>query len=66
MTDLLLIAIEGAVDRFYGRPRGVNPYDFTFGRACWEAWLLGWDEADFLLDVQGREEAARWLPEPAA
>ena len=58
MTDLLVIAIEGAVDRFCGWPREMNPHDFTLARGHWEAWLLGWDQGDYLLDVRSREEVA--------
>ena len=61
MTELLNIAIEGAVDRFCGRPRAINPYSRTCAQGHWEAWLLGWDQADFLLEIRGSEEATRWL-----
>jgi hypothetical protein len=67
MTDLGLvsIAIEGAVDRFVGRPRQANPYSYTHAREWYEAWLLGWDDASWLLEVRGQEEAARWLRQAA-
>jgi hypothetical protein len=63
--DLLLIVVEGAVDRFCGRPRTANPYSFESARDGFEGWLLGWDEADLLLEMRGAEEAARWLREAA-
>jgi hypothetical protein len=65
MIDLIIIAIEGSVDRFCGRPRAVNPYSLAGARGYWEAWLLGWDQADFLLEIRGSEEAPRWLREAA-
>ncbi len=65
MTDMIPIAVEGAVDRFCGRPKDANPYNLISARDWAEAWEWGWDEADFLLDIRGREEAARWL-RPAA
>ena len=57
------IAIEGAVDRFCGRPREQNPY----ARNCdaFEWWDLGWEDADQLLEMRGAEEARRWLTEAA-
>jgi hypothetical protein len=63
--ELTVIAIEGAVDRFVGRPREANPYSKQYARVWWEAWLLGWDEASWLLEMRGEEEAARWLQEAA-
>jgi hypothetical protein len=67
MTDLGLvtIAVEGAVDRFCGRPRHANPYSFEFARQWWEAWQLGWNDASWLLEMRGEEEARRWLREAA-
>lgn len=65
MIELLNIAIEGAVDRFCGRPRANNPYSHACARGHWEAWLLGWDQADFMLESRGRQEATRWLREAA-
>ena len=68
MTDLGLvsIAIEGACDRWFGRPKTQNPYSFANAREWWEAWDLGWSDADWLIDVRGQEETARWLREEAA
>jgi hypothetical protein len=57
------IAIEGAVDRFCGRPLGQNPY--APGCDAWEWWRFGWLDADQLLEERGAEEAARWLNEAA-
>jgi hypothetical protein len=59
--DLLLVVVEGAVDRFCGRPRTANPYSFESVRDGHEAWLMAWDETDLLLEMRGAEEAARWL-----
>ena len=67
MTDLelLYIVVEGAVDRFVGRPREANPYAPKNARDWHEAWLLGWDDAHELLAERGANEAARWLREDA-
>ena len=67
MTDLgiVTIAIEGAVDRFCGRPRDANPYSKTYAREWFEAWLFGWDDASWLLEMRGEQEARRWLEEAA-
>jgi hypothetical protein len=62
---LLPVVVEGAVDRFCGRPRERNPYSYAYARDAFEAWLWGWDDADYLLEIRGREEAARWLGEAA-
>jgi len=63
--DLWTIAVEGAVDRFCGRPAQRNPYSQLSAPDYREAWLLGWDEANHLLDIRGAEEARRWLTEAA-
>ena len=63
--DLLRFAIEGCTDRFVGRPRSANPYNPACALDAWSAWQLGWDEGDWLLEIRGREEAARWLGEAA-
>jgi hypothetical protein len=60
-TPLVCVVIEGAVDRFCGRPRNRNPYSYRFARWEWEAWDLGWSEAKHLLEMRGQAEAARWL-----
>ena len=59
--DLFLwaIVVEGAVDRFCGRPREQNPY--RPGYESGDAWEYGWDEAGDLLELRGQEEARRWL-----
>jgi hypothetical protein len=62
---IVTIAVEGAVDRFVGRPREANPYSKRYARRSWEAWLLGWDDANWLLEIRGEEEARRWLREAA-
>lgn len=59
------IAVEGAVDRFCGRPQDQNPYCPETARECYGAWQLGWLDADYLLEIRGAEEAARWLREAA-
>jgi hypothetical protein len=64
--DGLGIVIEGAVDRFVGRPLAANPYSPTFAAEAHAAWVFGWRDADFLLAIRGQEEAARWLREEAA
>jgi hypothetical protein len=57
------IAIEGAVDRFCGRPRERNPYAPDCDAYEW--WQFGWDDADQLLEERGAAEARRWLNEAA-
>lgn len=59
----VLVAIEGAVDRFCGRPRDRNPYSIANCPLDVEAWDLGHIEAGLLLELRGQEEAARWLRE---
>jgi hypothetical protein len=63
--EIALIALEGSVDSFCGRPRCRNPYSYTLARSEWEAWDLGWTEAKNLLEVRGQAEVARWLREAA-
>lgn len=57
------IVCEGAVDRFLGHPRDQNPYGP--GQDSTEAWLYGWDEAEWMFDVRGMDEVRRWLNEAA-
>jgi hypothetical protein len=59
------VVVEGAVDGFCGRPRERNPYSVEYARDAYEAWEWGWDEARFLLELRGQEEASRWLQEVA-
>ncbi len=59
---LWCVVVEGAVDRFLGRPRDQNPY---CGQDSGEAWLYGWDEAEWLLDIRGMNEVRRWLRDAA-
>jgi hypothetical protein len=59
------IAIEGAVDRFCGRPPDQNPYSRQYAALEWEAWRWGWRCGGGLLEMRGQEEAARWLQEVA-
>jgi hypothetical protein len=65
VTICVIIAIEGAVDRFCGRPRDRNPYCKTNAPDEASSWDLGWIEAGHFLDERGQEEAARWLREAA-
>jgi ribosome modulation factor len=58
---LICIVIEGAVDRFCGRPRERNPYCRTYARDYWLAWDFGWGDAGSLLEERGEHEARRWL-----
>ena len=58
---LWAVVVEGAVDRFAGRPKAANPY--AGGYDSTEAWEYGWTEADEALELRGRQEAARWLGE---
>jgi hypothetical protein len=60
-----LICIEGAVDRFCGRPRDRNPYCRETVPIEFASWDFGWIEGGCFLDERGREEAARWLTEAA-
>jgi hypothetical protein len=62
-SPLCSIVIEGAVDRFCGRPREQNPYSVEYARDFWLAWDFGWEDGGHLLEERGQEEAARWLRE---
>ena len=64
-VELFSVVSEGCVDRFVGRPRTQNPYNPACALEHFAAWEYGWDDADYLLEVRGREEAARWLREAA-
>jgi hypothetical protein len=64
-VELFPIVVEGAVDRFCGRPRSRCPYSVHSGMEYAAAWELGWDDADHLLAQRGQEEASRWLSEAA-
>lgn len=64
-ADLVGIVVEGATDRFCGRPRAMNPYCATHAAGWCHAWLWGWDDADWLLRIRGQEEARRWLEQAA-
>jgi hypothetical protein len=59
------IVVEGAVDRFCGRPLDANPYVRPNAPTPWRLWREGWIEADLLLEKRGREEARRWLGDAA-
>jgi hypothetical protein len=64
--DGLGVVVEGAVDRFCGRPLVANPYSLEFAAEAHAGWVFGWREADYLLEIRAQEEAARWLREEAA
>lgn len=59
------IAVEGAVDRFCGRPIDRNPYSVEMAPGDWDAWDYGWRVADELFEERAATEAARWLQEAA-
>src|SRR4051794_8910722 len=59
----ITIIIEGAVDRFCGRPLDQNPYVEEHAPEWSSSWREGWLEADFLLEQRGQAEARRWLEE---
>lgn len=61
--DLWGVVVEGAVDRFVGRPLDRNPHDEP--SAAHDAWEIGWLDADQLLETRGEAEARRWLAEAA-
>lgn len=63
--DALGVIVEGAVDRFCGRPEWANPYSREYASGAWHAWQLAWREAHVLLEMRGAEEASRWLREAA-
>lgn len=46
--DCIRIVVQGAVARFGGAPRSAVPYGGDCAD-CRESWLVGWDEADFML-----------------
>lgn len=56
---LMVLAVEGATDAIFGRPRSRSPYRPR--SAEWEAWTLGHDVACELLELYGSQECARWL-----
>ena len=55
------IAVEGATDRFMGRPRTQNPYNPAVRPYEWALWAYGWTTADWLLTERAEREALRWL-----
>lgn len=63
LTD---VAIEGAVDRFVGRPLDANPYSPALNGHAWASWRHGYAFAGTLLDLYGTKEARRWLSEGKA
>ena len=66
MTESAGIALfpklfERGAERFCCRRRDRNPHGRGCARDYYEAWQLGWDDADSLLERRGGEQAARWL-----
>lgn len=61
--DALGVCIEGATDRFFGRPLDKNPYCKENAAEAWRLWALGWNEADWYIDARAQEETSRWLGE---
>jgi hypothetical protein len=61
--DMLGVVVEGAADRFFGRPLGKNPYCEENAGEAWRVWALGWKEADWYINMRGQAEARRWLQE---
>jgi len=60
---LWAVVVEGATDRFLGRPRECCPY--APGYDATEAWQYVWDESDWLFEIRGADEVRRWLREAA-
>ena len=46
------IAIEGAVDRFLGRPLEQNPYSARFAPDGHASWTEGWRDAGRLFEIR--------------
>ena len=65
LAEQASIIVEGAVDRFVGRPRDANPYSEDYAEQAWHSWDFGWQTGGWYLDVRGQEEAARWLRDAA-
>jgi hypothetical protein len=66
IAELAGIIVEGAVDRFVGRPRDANPYSEHYAEQAWHSWDFGWREGDWYLECRGQEKARRWLEEASA
>jgi hypothetical protein len=60
------IAIEGATDRFMGRPLSANPYSSRLCPHERASWERGWELGGWLLGVRSEAEARRWLNEGEA
>lgn len=60
--DMLGVVVEGACDRWFGRPLDRNPASAAH---AFRVWDFGWKEADFFIDVRGEEKAQRWLRDVA-
>ena len=63
---LVDVAIEGATDRFMGRPLSSNPYNAALCLQEWASWRHGWEFAGWLLELRAAAETRRWLNEDAA
>ena len=59
------VAVEGACDRFCGRPLRANPYNPASAFEQFGAWEFGWHEGDFFLNERAQQECSRWLREAA-
>jgi len=62
-AELAQIVVEGACDRFCGRPADQNPYSEEWAERAHTSWQFGWGEADWMIEARGQEEAQRWLEE---
>ncbi len=63
--DKFRVVVEGAVDRFLGRPLLENPYNLEVAPEFHAAWAIAWREADEQLEIRGQQEATRWLSQAA-
>lgn len=63
---IVLVALEGAADFFFGRPLEENPYSRESAADGWESWRFGWLEAASFEKARGDEERARWWRGTAA
>ena len=59
--DMRAVAVEGAYDRFCGRPLNRNPYSRDELPNASIAWDDGWREFNSLLGQGVAREVRRWL-----
>jgi len=59
-------AVEGAADRFFGRPLLANPYNPVHLPHEWASWRYGWAGADVIYSLYLEREIKRWLREGEA